>query len=91
MSKPKTLRVVPQSQILTADSSLLAEGKAVDVPTADAERLISMGHAVEVLKSEVEEGAPVQVLPAPAEAEPARALEPEPVQVELPPVGKKAK
>lgn len=88
MSKPKTLRIVPQSQILTADSVLLPEGQAADVPTAEAERLIGMGHAVEVLKGEVEVGEPVKVLPPPAEPEAPAGPVPEPVEVQMPPAGK---
>jgi hypothetical protein len=85
MSKPKTLRIVPQSQILTADSVLLAEGKAVDVATGEAERFITMGIAVEVEKDEVDAGAPVKVLPAETDSIAPEPLPPEPVEVVLPP------
>jgi len=84
MSKPKTLRVVPLSHIMTADSERHAEGIAFDLETGEAETLIALGNVVEVKKGEVEAGAPVTVMPADAPAEPASAPLPEAVEVVAP-------
>lgn len=84
MSKPRTLRVVPQTGIMTADSTRHPEGIAVDLPTEEAEHLLALGHVVEVAKDEVEAGVPVEVLPAPAAPAPEPIPAPEPVQVVLP-------
>jgi hypothetical protein len=96
MSKPKTIRVVPQTRIMTADSIVHPEGVAIDLATAESERLLGLGHVVEVIKDEVPVGAEVEVIPA-APPAPAPAAEvPERVQVVLPepapePKGKGAK
>jgi hypothetical protein len=85
MSKPKTLRIVPRSRLILADSSVVEEGVAADVPTGEAENLIALGHAVEVVKGEVEAGAKVEVLPPPVAPAPAPEPAPEPVVVQEPP------
>jgi hypothetical protein len=85
MSKPKTLRVVPLTGVMTADSERRPEGVAFDLGTEEAERLISLGHVVEVEKGEVEAGAPVTVLPSQAPAPAPEPPAPEPVEVVMPP------
>ena len=87
MSKAKTLRVVPFSNIMTLDSVERREGVAFDLGSDEAERLIASGHVFEVLKGEVEPGATVavKVEPAPAEPGPPPVPTPEPVEVILPP------
>ena len=84
MSNPKTLRVVPLTNIMTQDSERRAEGVACDLPAAEAAQLIAHGIAVEVVKDEVEAGAPVTVLPAAAPAPEPEAPAPEPLEVQLP-------
>ena len=84
MSNPKTLRVVPLTNIMTQDSERRAEGVACDLPAAEAAQLIAHGIAVEVVKDEVEAGAPVTVLPAAAPAPEPEAPAPEPVEVQMP-------
>ncbi|MCR0981795.1 hypothetical protein [Roseomonas populi] len=85
MSKPKTLRVVPLTNIMTSASERHEEGVAFDLETSEAENLIALGQVVEVEKEEVPEGAPVEVLPAPEPEPVPEEPAPEPIQVELPP------
>ncbi|WP_338661771.1 hypothetical protein VQH23_16240 [Pararoseomonas sp. SCSIO 73927] len=91
MSNAST-RVVPLTGIMTEDSIQRPEFISCDLPNEEAERLVKVGSVVKVLKSEVPEGARVEISAPVAEAVPEPVPVPAaPIRIQLGAAGETAK